>query len=177
LFDFLAVLDVNSPEDDEPFDQIEPITALQVPHVNQEGVAEQLTAFDQMPTQAQGQAQPQAQPQAQNPVQMVIDDAVPASSEEAEKAMREELEGREELKGPLGPAYLTRDFITEMEDKLHPPEELAWDDICYAYIYEGVIIPGGKIMMGRHWRCGPPTVVDGFELGNGVDRGPWVFWC
>lgn len=169
----LAVLDVNSPEDDDPFDQIEPTAALQVPNVNQEGVAEQSTAFDQMQTQDQGQAQPQAQ----NPAQMVTADAVPANSEEAEKAMREDLEAREELKGPLGPAYLTRDFIAEMEDNLHPPEELAWEDIGYAYVYEGVIIPGGKIMMGRHWWCGPPTVVDGFELGNGVDRGPWVFWC
>ncbi len=165
----LAVLDENLPEDDDPFGNIEPIAALHVPKTDQEGVAVQPAAVDQ--------AQAQAQAQVQNQAQMAVDDATSANPEEAEKAMREELEGRGELKGPLGPTYLTRDFIAEMEDNLHPPEELAWEDISYAYIYEGVIIPGGKIMMGRYWRCGAPTVEAGFELGNAVDRGPWVFWC
>lgn len=165
----LAVLDENSPDDDDPFGQIEPIAALQAPSMStdQHEAAEQSVPLDQMQDQAQTQSQAQmvaAPPAASNP-------------EEAEKVMKEELEAREELKGPLGPAYLTRDFIAEMEDNLHPPEELAWEDVSYAYVYEGVIIPGGKIMMGRYWRCGPPTVVDGFELGDGADRGPWVFWC
>ena len=102
----------------------------------------------------------------------------PATSAEAvENSLKEELEERKEMRGPLGPNYFTRDFIATMEDKLHPPHELAWEDISYAYVYEGAIIPGGKIMMGRHWRIGPPWNNDAFEVGDGADRGPWVFWC
>jgi hypothetical protein len=153
----LAVLDENSPPDDDPFDQIEPIAALQAPNT--------------------GMGQLQDPGQTQNQAQMATTPPVAPSSEAVEKMLKEELESREELKGPVGPAYLTRDFIADMEDNLHPPEELAWDDFSYAYIYEGVIIPGGKIMMGRYWRCGPPTVMNGFEEGDGADRGPWVFWC
>lgn len=169
----LAVLDENSPhDDDDPFGQIEPIDALDAPEISigqYEGTG-QAVAQNQMLSQTQGQIPDQAQ--SQNPVQ-----AVPANIGETERTMGEELEARDELKGPLGPTHLTRDFIAEMEDNLHPPEELAWEDINYAYVYEGVIIPGGKIMMGRYWRFGAPTVVEGFELGDGADRGPWVFWC
>ena len=160
----LAVLDENSPDDDDPFGQIEPIAALQAPNMSigqNEGAGQNVA---QGLAQGQVQNQNQAQTVAPNP-------------DESEKAMKEELEAREELKGPLGPAYLTRDFIAEMEDNLHPPEELAWEDISYAWVYEGVIIPGGRIMMGRYWRFGSPTVVEGFERGDGADRGPWAFWC
>jgi hypothetical protein len=169
----LAVLDENSPDggDDDPFGQIEPIAALQAPNMSighQQGVEQ---------TIAPNQSQIQDPAQTQNQAQMAPTPPAAANPDEAEKMLREELESREELKGPLGPAYLTRDFIAEMEDNLHPPEELAWDDFSYAYVYEGVIIPGGKIMMGRYWRCGPPTMLNGFEEGDGADRGPWVFWC
>ena len=170
----LAVLDANGLDDDidDPFSQIEPMMGFQVPNTNVGPEQGEGSVLSQGQMQIQAESQAQDQSQNQIPPQMV-----PPSPEEAEKAMKEELEAREELKGPLGPAYLTRDFIAEMEDNLHPPEELTWEDINYAYIYEGVIIPGGKIMMGRYWRFGPPTVIDGFELGDGADRGPWVFWC
>lgn len=157
----LAILDENSAEDD-PFGQGEPNATLQAPYMN--------VNHNQGAGQAAAQTQNQVQPQIQ--VQVAA-----GSPEEEEKAMKRELEGREELMGPLGPTHLTRDFIAKMEDKVHGAEHLAWEYISYAWIYEGVIIPGGKIMMGRYWRCGSPTVVDGFELGEGVDRGPWVFWC
>jgi hypothetical protein len=168
----LAVLDENSPDDDDPFGQIDPIAALPVPTTSgaQHQNADQAAAQDQVYPENQSLAQDQAQ--TQNQAQTVA-----PNTEQVEKAIREELGAREELKGPLGPVYLTRDFIAEMEDNLHPPEELAWEDIDFAYIYEGIVIPGGRIMMGRYWRCGAPTVVAGFELGAGADRGPWVFWC
>lgn len=168
----LAVLDENSPDDDDPFGQDEPIPALQAPNMgaDQQGGAGQAGGQGQTQNASPGQPQDQGQTQNQAP-------ATEPTPQEIEKAMKEELQGREELKGPLGPALLTRDFIAEMEDNLHPPEELAWEDIGYAWVYEGVIIPGGKIMMGRYWRCGLPTLVNGFEQGDGADRGPWVFWC
>ena len=52
------------------------------------------------------------------------------------------------------------------------------DDIEYAYAYEGIIVPGGKIMMGRWWRCAEAGFGEGRELveGGGGDRGPWLFW-
>ena len=168
----LAVLDENSPpddDDDDPFGQIELIAALQASNAGmdqQQGAEKTIT-----PNQVQDPGQ------TQNQEQVATTPPAAPSAEALEKMMRKELECREELKGPLGPAYLTRDFIADMEDNLHPPEELAWDDFSYAYVYEGVIIPGGKIMMGRYWRCGPPTVMTGFEEGDGADRGPWVFWC
>jgi hypothetical protein len=170
----LAVLDENSPDEDEnnPFSQIEPLADLQAQNLssNQNGGGGQAVAQDLLHVVEQGQPQEQAQTQAQA-------QAVAANSEETEETMRKELEARAELKAPLGPAYLKRDFIANMEDNLHPPEELAWEDLSYAWVYEGIIIPGGRIMMGRYWRCGPPSTVLGFELGDGIDRGPWVFWC
>jgi hypothetical protein len=53
------------------------------------------------------------------------------------------------------------------------------EDIEYAYAYEGVIIPGGKIMMGRWWMVGAAGEGEGRELGGPMkgERGPWVFWC
>ena len=53
------------------------------------------------------------------------------------------------------------------------------DDIEYAYAYEGILVPGGKIMMGRWWRCAEAGFGEGRELveGGGEDRGPWLFWA
>lgn len=160
----LAVLDENAAEneDDEPFGQINQLDAL-IPSSSTTGPNQ---GPAQAPTPVSLQNQGQVQPQT-----LQID------LEAEEKIMKEELESREELKGPFGPMRMTRDFIAEMEDKLHPPEELSWEDINYAYLYEGIIIPGGKIMMGRYWRFGAPTANVGFELGDGADRGPWIFWC
>jgi hypothetical protein len=169
----LAVLDESSPddEDDNPFGQLDALAALMSPNVS----VGQNSGQVQAPTQglAQFQIQNQQPPQDQGQVQT---QTMPANPEAEEKAMKEELEAREELKGPLGPTYLTRDTIAKMEDNLHPPEELAWEDINYAYAYEGVVIPGGKIMMGRYWRFGAPNAAVGYELGEGADRGPWIFW-
>lgn len=170
----LAVLDASGPEDDvdDAFGQVEPLAGLQVPNTSVEVYEGGESALLQY--EMQGHPTNQTQNQDQHQPQPVT---VPANLEEAEKMMKEELEGRDELKGPLGPVHLTRDFIAEMEDHLHPPDELSWEDINYAYVYEGIIIPGGKIMMGRYWRSGSPSMIDGFELGDGADRGPWVFWC
>jgi hypothetical protein len=168
----LAVLDENSPENDEddPFGQITPLPALLASGGTTPQQQGQVPLLFPNLTLDQTQTQGQDQTQNQSP-------AAPLTPEAEEEAMREELQAREELKGPLGPACLTRDFIHKMEDKLHPPAELAWEDLNYAYAYEGVIIPGGKIMMGRYWRCGLPGQGDGFEQGDGADRGPFVFWC
>ena len=46
-----------------------------------------------------------------------------------------------------------------------PP--LQWEDIEYAYVYEGALLPGGKMMMGRWWRCG--TVLGGGDGGEGFE--------
>ena len=48
-----------------------------------------------------------------------------------------------------------------------PAPPLQWEDIEYAYIYEGAILPGGKMMMGRWWRCG--TVLGGGDGGEGME--------
>ena len=53
------------------------------------------------------------------------------------------------------------------------------DDIEWAWAYEGVIIPGGKIMMGRWWMVGAGGEGEGREIGGPKkgERGPWIFWC
>lgn len=50
-----------------------------------------------------------------------------------------------------------RSLIIKQEDAYHRSTQtsLKWDDIEYAYAYEGSILPGGKIQMGRWWRCDP----------------------
>ena len=48
-----------------------------------------------------------------------------------------------------------------------PAPPLQWEDIEYAYVYEGALLPGGKIMMGRWWRCG--TVLGGGDGGEGFE--------
>ena len=55
------------------------------------------------------------------------------------------------------PTLFSTEHINELEDSFVPSAYLSWDDettqiIDYAYAYEGVIIPGGQIMMGRWWR-------------------------
>lgn len=50
-----------------------------------------------------------------------------------------------------------RSLVISQEDAYHRNTEipLQWDDIEYAYAYEGSILPGGEIQMGRWWRCDP----------------------
>lgn len=69
---------------------------------------------------------------------------------------------------PLPPLF-SPGHIRQLEEAHSPAAYMTWDDgsIEYAYAYEGVIIPGGKIMLGRWWR------VHGREgLGVGREVGP-----
>nr|KAK5443904.1 hypothetical protein LTR18_005165 [Exophiala xenobiotica] len=52
------------------------------------------------------------------------------------------------------PASIDKEVIAAMEEKFSASEHLQWEDMEYAYAYEGVLLPGGKIMMGRYWGCG-----------------------
>lgn len=123
---------------------------------------------------------------------------------------------------------MDRATIEDMENRFRAAYALDWLDMEYAYAYEGVIIPGGKIMLGRWWRCGllgegpgkeldpdggpvepsddegeggaaMDVDVDGGagpssssqtanananantarppDVSNGLERGPFVFWC
>lgn len=72
---------------------------------------------------------------------------------------------------------MSREAIEAMENKFRSNYALDWLDMEYAYAYEGVVLPGGKIMMGRWWRCGLHGVglgkeldAEGFPL-DGVDGG------
>jgi hypothetical protein len=89
-------------------------------------------------------------------------------------------------------ALWTSTTITSLETGFHTSGQLDWNDIDYAYAYEGVVCPGGNVMLGRWWRAGMAGVAvsDGFEIdqaGQGVptgydaterkvERGPFVFW-
>lgn len=88
------------------------------------------------------------------------------------------------LAGLKGPLEMTRQLIERMEDAYSDPKALRWEDVEHAYAYEGVFTPGGKVMMGRWWRVGPPGP---YALGEGHEymypdmprereRGPFVFW-
>jgi hypothetical protein len=93
-----------------------------------------------------------------------------------------------------------RHTVEELEERFRVSEHLNWDDIDYAYAYEGAIIPGGKIMMGRWWRLHPNGDERTLEWNDRVsegegegdvdvhmdgtgryrfvrhERGPFVFW-
>ncbi len=75
--------------------------------------------------------------------------------EEIERVRKEQL--KQKLLG--NPIYrnstsMDKFVIAELEEKYSISEHLQWEDMEYAYAYEGVLLPGGKIMMGRWWRCG-----------------------
>ena len=87
---------------------------------------------------------------------------------------------------PSSPLLLTPLLHSNPPSLLHPPPPSSLplltatqDDIEYAYAYEGIVVPGGKIMMGRWWRCAEAGFGEGRELveGGGEDRGPWLFWA
>lgn len=59
---------------------------------------------------------------------------------------------------------MTRATIEAMEDRFRSNYALDWNDMEYAYAYEGAILPGGKIALGRWWRCGLHGVGPGKEL-------------
>ncbi|KKY25735.1 putative soluble quinoprotein glucose dehydrogenase [Phaeomoniella chlamydospora] len=46
---------------------------------------------------------------------------------------------------------LTCKQVAEIEDNFQGSKDLQWVDIDYAYAYEGVLTPGGKVMLGRFW--------------------------
>ncbi|KAK5943173.1 hypothetical protein PMZ80_004179 [Knufia obscura] len=72
------------------------------------------------------------------------------------------------LPKPL-PQLWSPEHIRTLEESHSSAAYTTWDDgtIDYAYAYEGVIIPGGKIMLGRWWR------VQGIEgMGAGKEVGP-----
>lgn len=84
----------------------------------------------------------------------------------------------------------THHLIARLESSHIPPGHLVWDDIEYAYAYEGLVTPGCRVMMGRWWRCatvggggdgGPAMEVvelPGVEGGGWArERGPFCFWC
>lgn len=63
---------------------------------------------------------------------------------------------------------MTVDKIAAMEDRYMSSGsgKLEWEDIEYAYAYEGIVCPGGNVMMGRWWRMGldGAGVNEGWEL-------------
>lgn len=59
---------------------------------------------------------------------------------------------------------MDRDTIEEIEERFRLSEFLDWNDIDYAYAYEGAVLPGGKIMMGRWWQVGLFGEGEGLEL-------------
>ena len=58
--------------------------------------------------------------------------------------------------------------IEVMEEKYRLSEYLDWNDIDYAYAYEGCILPGGKIMMGRWWRLAMEGEGEGLEWSDAL---------
>ncbi|EXJ59307.1 uncharacterized protein A1O5_12188 [Cladophialophora psammophila CBS 110553] len=58
--------------------------------------------------------------------------------------------------------------IEEMEERFRLSEYLDWNDIEYAYAYEGILNPGGKIMMGRWWRVALLGDGDGMEWSDSL---------
>lgn len=109
-------------------------------------------------------------------------DGAVVSHNEMQKHYAERLAG---LLGDLkGPVQLSKETIQAVEDNYRHPASLAWGDVEHAYAYEGVMTPGGNLMMGRWWRVGP----EGYTVGAGDEydlmerngdreRGPFVFWA
>lgn len=92
--------------------------------------------------------------------------SVPAfDSAEAEIQLQEHLQQKLLSKAEWrSAAQMDRQTIEAMENKFRSNYALDWNDMEYAYAYEGVIIPGGKIMLGRWWRCGMLGAGPGKEL-------------
>lgn len=64
----------------------------------------------------------------------------------------------------------TKDAIEDIEEKFRLSEYLDWNDIDYAYAYDGIVLPGGKIMMGRWWRVAMIGQGDGMEWSDALDE-------
>jgi len=108
-----------------------------------------------------------------NPIPTTIDINDPLTWEtpeveaEFEKYLHEKLLSKPEWSTGEG---LTRESIEAMETRFRAAFALDWLDMEYAYAYEGVIVPGGKIMMGRWWRCG--LLGEGMAMELNPDGGP-----
>ena len=63
---------------------------------------------------------------------------------------------------------LGKEAIEDMEENYRLSEYLDWNDIDYAYAYEGAILPGGKIMMGRWWRLAMGGEGEGLEWSDAL---------
>ena len=94
----------------------------------------------------------------------------------------------------LASIHLTQTQVSVIEDYSHDPQDLQWTDIDYAYAYEGVLTPGGKVMLGRFWLLDTEALwnyhVNQIILGTGEaaeedlsigvskpDLGSFVFWA
>lgn len=106
-----------------------------------------------------------------NPVNNALVNAAGLDEETMHRLLQEHLE----TKLTTDPAYgnLNRKEIMAMEKDFQADYALDWTDIEYAYAYEGVVCPGGKIMMGRWWRCasiGAGIGLEVDELGVSVEQ-------
>lgn len=75
------------------------------------------------------------------------------------------------------PLLFSLEHIVAMDEEFSSVRHKGWLDVDYAYAYEGMIIPGGKIMMGRWWRIGANGMGRGKEIGPdnvGVEVRPVV---
>lgn len=70
---------------------------------------------------------------------------------------------------------MTRENINAMEEAYSDTKYLNWEDVEYAYGYEGIVTPGGKVMMGRWWRIGLNGVVSG-QLNKPARHGERIMW-
>lgn len=94
----------------------------------------------------------------------------------------------------LASIHLSQSQVSVIEDYSHDPLDLQWTDIDYAYAYEGILTPGGKVMLGRFWLLDTEALwnyhVNQIILGTGEyveddlsigvskpDLGSFVFWA
>ena len=64
--------------------------------------------------------------------------------------------------------------VAQIEDDGENPGNLQWSDIEFAYAYEGILTPGGKVMLGRFWKI----VIDDifvYQEGAGSINGDVVY--
>lgn len=51
----------------------------------------------------------------------------------------------------------------------------AYMDVDSWWAYEGVVLPGGEIVVGRWWN--PLSSVDDEDQDEEMYSGPFIFWC
>ena len=147
----------------------------------------------------------------QTTVQAILSGQSQIDPVEADKHLKAYLEqklARQDKDGEVeyAPKKMTTEWIERLETGFSGGEHLGWDDIDYAYAYEGVVVPGGGVMMGRCWRIGEvglgegkeidcegasvevgaedDALMDGADGGNerrrqtkGLERGVFCFWA